>query len=201
VEIKNSFEVPVGVDGAWIVLTDVERVAKCMPGAELTDVSEDGAYRGKVKVKVGPISLAFAGEARFDELDEAAKRMKLKAKGREMRGRGAAEASVVSELSPSGDSATQVVITTDLQLSGAVAQYGRNMLSDVSTHLVGQFADCLRSQLSGTGEEAEMAISKAEKGVPGIRLFLKALWNAVKRLFGRLLGRSKSDGGGGGNDS
>jgi carbon monoxide dehydrogenase subunit G len=196
VEIKNSFEVPVDVDGAWVVLTDVERVAKCMPGAELTDASDDGTYRGKVKVKVGPISLSFSGDARFDELDESAKRMRLKAKGREMRGRGAAEATVVSELAPSGDSSTQVVITTDLQLSGAVAQYGRNMMSDVSTHLVGQFADCLRSQLSGTKEEADRAVSAAEKGVPGIRLFLAALWKAVKRLFGRLLGRSSNGGGG-----
>jgi carbon monoxide dehydrogenase subunit G len=195
VEIKNSFEVPVGVDTAWVVLTDVERVAACMPGAELTEVGDDGIYRGRVKVKVGPISLAFSGEARFEELDEPAKRMLLKAKGREVRGRGAAEATVTSELAPSGSSSTQVEITTDLHLSGSVAQYGRNMLSDVSSHLVGQFANCLRSQLAGSGEEAQAAISEAEKGVPGIRLFLAAFWKAVKRFFRRIVGGSGQDGG------
>jgi carbon monoxide dehydrogenase subunit G len=192
VEIKNSFEVPVGVDSTWRLLTDVEKVAACMPGAELTEMSDDGSYKGRVKVKVGPISLSFSGDARFEELDEASKVMKMKAKGKELRGRGAAEATVTSVLTPSGTTSTEVVITTDLQLSGSVAQYGRNMVSDVSTHLVGQFADCLRSQLAGTEEEAQTAIAKAEKGVPGIRLFFSALWAAIKRFFGRFRRRGKA---------
>jgi hypothetical protein len=115
----------------------------------------------------------------------------MKAKGKELRGRGAAEAMVTSVLTPSGASSTEVVITTDLKLTGAVAQYGRNMVSDVSTHLVGQFADCLKTQLAGTEEEAQTAVSEAEKGVPGIRLFLSALWKAIKRFFGRFTGREK----------
>jgi carbon monoxide dehydrogenase subunit G len=191
VEIKNSFEVPVGVDSTWRLLTDVEKVAACMPGAELTEMSDDGTYKGKVKVKVGPISLSFAGEARFEEMDESSKVMRMKAKGKEMRGRGAAEATVTSVLTPSGTS-TAVDITTDLQLSGAVAQYGRNMVSDVSTHLVGQFADCLKSQLAGTEEEAQTALAKADKGISGIRLFFSALWAAIKRFFGRFRGRGKA---------
>lgn len=191
-EIKNSFEVPVGVDSTWRLLRNVEKVASCMPGAELTEMTDDGTFRGKVKVKVGPISLSFSGEAQFEELDESAKRMKMKAKGKELRGRGAAEAMVMSVLIPSGTSSTEVTITTDLKLSGAVAQYGRNMVSDVSTHLVGQFADCLKSQLAGTEEEAQTAAAKADKGVPGIRLFLSALWKAVKRFFGRFGGRGSA---------
>jgi len=195
VEIRNTFEVPVGVDTTWSALTDVERVAQCMPGAELSDVGEDGTYKGKVKVKVGPISMAFAGEAVFVELDEPGKRMKLKAKGRELRGRGAAEATVVSEMTAAGGSKTEVLIITELQLTGSVAQFGRNMISDVSTHLVDQFADCLKSQLAGDGVQAEAAIAKAGKGVPGIRLFFSALGKAIKRFFRRLFGRSKDDGG------
>jgi carbon monoxide dehydrogenase subunit G len=182
VEIKNSFEVPVGIDLAWEVLTDVQRVAGCMPGAELTEVADDGSYRGKVKVKVGPIAMSFAGEARFVELDEASKRMLLKAKGKELRGRGAAEATVTSQLAADGDS-TVVDITTDIQLSGTVAQFGRGMIGDVSSHLVGQFADCLATQLAGTREEAAAATAKADEGVPAIRLFMRALWNAIRRLF------------------
>lgn len=191
-EIKNSFEVPVGIDATWRLLTDVEKVATCMPGAELTEISDDGVFKGKVKVKVGPISLAFTGEAEFEELDEAGKTMRMKAKGKETRGRGAAQATVLSVLTSSGASSTEVVITTDLQLSGSVAQYGRNMVSDVSTHLVGQFADCLRSQLAGTQEEAHMAVSKAGKGVPGIRLALSALWKAIRRFFSRFRGGGKA---------
>ena len=190
-EITNSFEAPVAVDSMWRLLTDVEKVASCMPGAELTEMSDDGTFRGKVKVKVGPISLSFAGEANFEELDESAKRMRMKAKGKELRGRGAAEAMVTSVLTSSGASSTEVVITTDLKLSGAVAQYGRNMVSDVSTHLVGQFADCLQKQLAGTEEEAQTAVAVADKGVPGIRLLLSALWKAVKRFFSRFGGRGK----------
>lgn len=191
-EIKNSFEVPVGIDATWRLLTDVEKVATCMPGAELTEISDDGVFKGKVKVKVGPISLAFTGQAEFEELDEAGKTMRMKAKGKETRGRGAAQATVLSVLTSSGASSTEVVITTDLQLSGSVAQYGRNMVSDVSTHLVGQFADCLRSQLAGTQEEAQMAVSKAGKGVPGIRLALSALWKAIRRFFTRFRGGGKA---------
>lgn len=193
-EIKNTFEVPVGIERAWAVLTDVEQVAACMPGAELTEAGEDGTYRGKVKVKVGPINLSFSGEAHFEELDESARRMLMKAKGKELKGRGAAEATVTSELIESGDSATEVAITTDLQLSGSVAQYGRNMISDVSSHLVGQFADCLRSQVAGSEEDAQTAVSKAQESVPGIRLFLAALLKAIKRLLRRFGGGSKQDG-------
>jgi carbon monoxide dehydrogenase subunit G len=182
VEVKNSFEVPVSIDRAWIVLTDVRQVAECMPGAELTEVLDDGSYRGKVKVKLGPIALSFAGEAHFVELDETAKRILIKAKGREVRGRGGAEATVASHLVASGSS-TLVEITTDIHLSGSVAQYGRNMISDVSSRLVGQFADCLATQVAGTEEEAAIAQTKADKGLPALRLLLQALWNGIKRLF------------------
>ena len=193
-EIKNAFEVPVSIDRAWVVLTDVEQVAACMPGAELTEVGDDGMYQGKVKVKVGPIHLSFAGEASFIDLDKTSKRMLMKAKGREMKGRGAAEATITSHLVAAGDS-TRVEITTDVQLSGSVAQYGRNMISDVSTHLIGQFADCLALQVAGSGEQAEAAISRAEKGVPALRLILTALWAATRRFFRRITGRSDGAGG------
>jgi uncharacterized protein len=183
-EIKNSFEVPVGIDRAWDVLTDVRQVAACMPGAELTDEVDDGSYRGNVKVKVGPIALSFAGDARFVELDEVAKRMRMRAKGKELRGRGAAEATVTSQLIANGN-ATTVDITTEIQLSGSVAQYGRNMISDVSSHLVGQFADCLAVQVAGTKDEAAAATAKADEGVPALRLLLHAVWSAIKRMFRR----------------
>lgn len=192
-EIKNSFEVPVGVDRAWAVLTDVKQVAECMPGAELTEMLDDGSYRGSVKVKIGPIALSFAGEARFTELDEASRRMLIKAKGKELRGRGSAEATVSSQLAASGSS-THVDITTDIQLSGSVAQYGRNMIADVSTRLIDQFADCLATQVVGTEEEVVVAHKKAAKGVPAIRLLLQALWNAIKRVFRS--GSPSSDGDG-----
>ena len=187
-EVRNSFEVPVGVDRAWAVLTDVQQVAECMPGAELSETRDDGSYRGNVKVKIGPIALNFAGEARFAEVDEASRTMLIKAKGKELRGRGSAEATVSSRLAASGSS-TLVDITTDIHLSGSVAQYGRNMISDVSTRLVDQFADCLAAHLAGTEEEAAVAHEKAAKGVPAVRLLLQALWNSIKRLF-RSGGRS-----------
>ena len=147
-ELSNEFRVPLPVDEAWALLTDVERIAPCMPGAQLQEVEGD-EYRGIVKVKVGPITAQYKGKATFKERDENAHRAVLLAEGRETRGQGNASASIAATLESDGDG-TRVSIVTDLAVTGRVAQFGRGVLADVSAKLLDQFVACLESDvLSG----------------------------------------------------
>jgi uncharacterized protein len=147
VELTNEFRVAVPAAKTWEFLTDVERVAPCLPGATLLSVDGD-EFTGAVKVKVGPITVSYKGEAAFAEKDAGAQRMVLKANGKETRGNGNAAAVVTAQLKDEGDT-TSVVITTDLTISGKAAQFGRGALSDVATNLIGQFAKTLEADLTG----------------------------------------------------
>lgn len=147
-ELKNEFRVPVPVDEAWRVLTDIERIAPCMPGAQLDDVTGED-YHGVVKVKVGPMTANYKGAVRFVERDDTVHQAVLQADGRETRGQGNANARITAHLTPSPDDAgsTIVSVTTDLTVSGRVAQFGRGVLADVSSKLMSQFATCLEGKL------------------------------------------------------
>src|SRR5262245_28947963 len=140
-QIVHDFVVPQPIDTAWNVLTDLERIAPCMPGAQLTEVEGD-TYRGTVKVKVGPILAQFRGEARFKELDTDAHRAVIEARGKEAGGKGLASALITAELNPDGDR-TAVNVVADVTLSGRIAQFGRGTISEISTKLLGQFVQCL----------------------------------------------------------
>jgi carbon monoxide dehydrogenase subunit G len=144
-ELKNEFRVAVPVDEAFGVLTNVERIAPCMPGAQLQEIESD-EYRGIVKVKVGPITAQYKGAARFVELDKDAHRAVLRAEGRDTRGQGNANATITAELEPDGDG-TNVTVVTDLTVTGRVAQFGRGVMADVSTKLLGQFVECLEHEV------------------------------------------------------
>lgn len=144
-ELTNEFTVSVPVDEAWQVLTDVERIAPCMPGAELQEV-EGEEYRGIVKVKVGPITAQYKGKATFQSRDEAAGKVVLKAEGRDTRGQGNASALISATLEPAAGG-TKVRVVTDLTVTGKVAQFGRGVLADVSGKLLTQFVECLESKV------------------------------------------------------
>lgn len=148
-ELVNEFRVPVPVGTAWKVLTDVERVAPCIPGAQLLSVDGDD-FTGAVKVKVGPITVSYKGDASFQEKDEAARRVVIKANGKETRGNGNAAALVTAQLRED-TTGTIVSITTDLTISGKAAQFGRGVLADVSGNLIAQFAKRLEADLLGAG--------------------------------------------------
>jgi hypothetical protein len=184
VELENTLEVPVAPEQVWAFLLDVERVAPCMPGAELTEVVDDRTWKGKVGMKLGPVSLSFAGTVVLQERDEVNHRVVLKADGREMKGKGSASALVTSHLEPGGEGGTRVVMLTDLTISGAMAQYGRGMIADVSQRLTRQFADCLQAHLAAP--EGAAPPPAATRPVGGIRLGLWALFRALGRALGRL---------------
>jgi carbon monoxide dehydrogenase subunit G len=145
-KLEQNFTVPVPVEQAWEVLLDLHRVAPCMPGATLTSVEGD-EFTGNVKVKLGPIMLTYNGKGRFVERDEAARRVVIEASGRDTRSAGTAAATVTAQLVGEGDQ-TRVDVLTDLSITGKPAQFGRSMISDVSTKLLGQFADCLAGRLA-----------------------------------------------------
>ena len=144
-QLTNEFVVPVPVPDAWAVLTDLERIAPCMPGAELDQVV-GGEYHGVVKVKVGPITAQYKGRATFEEKDDVAHRAVVRAEGRDARGQGNASAVITASLAPAGTS-TRVTVETDLQITGKVAQFGRGVLADVSGKILDQFVERLHADV------------------------------------------------------
>jgi carbon monoxide dehydrogenase subunit G len=153
VELTHSFTVDRPVDRTWEVLSDLRRVAPCLPGATLLGPDGDDTHRGAVVVKVGPITARYEGVARFVERDDAAHRAVIRAEGRDVRGQGSATATVHLRVRPQG-SGTEVRVDTDLALAGRAAQFGRGVVADVSGKLVGRFADLLEAEVASTRERA-----------------------------------------------
>lgn len=164
-EFDNAFEVPVPVDEAWDILMDIERIAPCVPGAELTEVVDENTYKGKISVKLGPVALTFNGQTQFEEKDSDNHSAKLKAQGTDAKGRGGAHANVSFHMEPS-EAGSKVLIHTDLQLSGAVAQYGRGvgMVKDLAQQIIGQFADNLEKNVIAprAGQETPAPAASAQ---------------------------------------
>ena len=198
--IENEFAVAQPVDALWAHLLEVERIAPCLPGAEITETVDDRTWKGKVNVKFGPVALAFSGTVTIQERDDGAHRVVLAAKGMEQKGKGAATANVTSWLEPRDD-ATLVKIQSDITLSGAVAQLSRGLLPEVSRKMTQEFADCLQASIgsaatsggSSSGSSAPAGSDPigrpAVAPVRGFRLGLAALWAMIRDVFVRLFGR------------
>jgi len=165
-ELNNDFEVAAPVDLVWAVLTDVERIAPCLPGAQLLEIEGD-EFRGVVKIKVGPITAQYKGAASFSERDDVEHRAVLRAEGRDTRGAGNAAADITAELEAT-DIGTKVTVTTDLTVTGKVAQFGRGVMADVSKKLMGQFAENLSDLIAASGDETvvDAAADEAAVDVP-----------------------------------
>ena len=204
-EIENEFTVKAPVDQLWAYLLDVERIAPCMPGAELTETLDERSWKGKVNMKLGPVSLSFAGTVAIEERDDEAHRVVLHAKGMEAKGKGAANAVVTSWLEP-GSEDTTVQMRAEIHLTGSVAQLSRGLLPEVSKRLTRQFADCLQESMQAEEAAVAMPAEPAAEGeaapaespsrppvkvepISGIRLGLVAIWAAIVNIFKRLFGR------------
>jgi carbon monoxide dehydrogenase subunit G len=149
-QIVNEFTVNRPIEEAWPIICDVERIAPCLPGAELEEIEGD-VYRGKVKVKLGAVTAQFKGEAQFIERDDADHHALLKAKGRDTGGRGNAEAEIVADAEALSPTSTKCTVTADLHITGKVAQFGRGIMGDVSKKLMDQFAANLNRMLDEQG--------------------------------------------------
>lgn len=207
--IENDFEVPASMEHTWTYLLDVERVAPCAPGAELTETIDGDRWKGRINMKLGPVSLSFAGTVAIKERDDAAHRVVLAARGQETKGKGAASATVTSWLEQKDANATRVRMQADITLTGTVAQLSRGLLPDVSKRLTAEFAECLRESIgereqrvtAGSEEvaretaapaPAEQSVGapapKETSSIGGIRLGLWAIWRAIVRFVRKLFG-------------
>lgn len=205
--ISNTFNVPLPPDEAWIRLMDIPSIVPCMPGAELTAKVDDNTYKGKVSVKLGPVALSFNGVATFEKRDEAARTATVKAQGTDAKGRGGANAVVTFSLEPI-PTGSKIDITTNVDLSGSIAQYGRGvgMIQNVANQLISQFAKSLEKQInaarqatpasSGSKPVADATIGAAPtagaaitapppvaKPISGFTLLMGALWSSLVGLF------------------
>ncbi len=204
--IQNEFTVTRPTEQVWAYLLDVEKVAPCMPGAELTETVDDTTWKGKVNVGFGPVKLSFAGSVTIQERDDTAHRIVVAAKGMEAKGKGAATANITSWLEAADAGSTLVKMEADITLTGAAAQLSRGLLPEISKKLTQQFADCLHASMdaeamapssdaTGAAEPGAAAAAPpviTAKPVGGIGLGLSATWSMIKGLFARLFGGSRS---------
>jgi uncharacterized protein len=183
-QIKNSFEVAQPVDKVWRFFDDIPQVAACLPGTELTDDLGNNKYAGKVAIRMGPVKLQFAGNAEIRERDDAAKRIVVDAAGSDERGRGQAAMSGAASLAavPGG---TRVDVDLDLQLSGAAAQYGRGMISDVTAILMSDFAASMQRRIDAVSKGLNPDQVAAVKSASGFAIGLRAMRLALGRVFAR----------------
>ena len=198
-EFDNAFEVPLPPAVAWPVLMDIERIAPCMPGAQLTEVIDKHTYKGNISVRLGPVALTFAGVVKFEEIDDVNHTARVKAQGTDAKGRGGANAaaSFRLEATPTG---SKVLVHTDLTLSGAVAQYGRGvgMIQATAAQLMKQFAENLKAQPAmsrpvaapasaavASAPSAPSAPPAAARPISGFALMGRVIWDAIMRLLGR----------------
>jgi uncharacterized protein len=184
--VTNDFEVAQPVEKVWEFFGDIPQVATCLPGAELTEDLGGEKYKGRVAIRMGPVRLQFAGTAEIAERDDAAKRLVLNAAGAEEKGRGQASMVVTATLARSGRG-TKVSVAQDIQLSGAAAQYGRGMISDVSSVLMRDFATTMQDRIERVerGESAEQIAAAGTSPASGLALGLRAAVMALTRVFRR----------------
>jgi uncharacterized protein len=184
--ISNQFEVQQPLDTVWEFFGDVPAVAACLPGAELTDDLGEDRYAGRVGIRMGPVRLEFAGKAEVRERDDETKRMVIDAAGSDRKNRGSAEMTVTARLSPGPGGGTRVAVDQDLQISGAAAQYGRGMITDVTSVLMKQFATNMQQRIDAVarGEStADLDGGQASGFAIGLRAAQLALMRVFRRFF------------------
>lgn len=201
-QLENSFPVSAPPDRVFAFLLDINKVVACVPGAELSEVVDPSTFKGRVKVKVGPITVAYNGTARISERDDAQRTATLTAEGRETTGSGSARATATMKVQPAGsDSLVQIV--TDYHVAGRVAQFGRGVMEDVSKRIIKDMASCIQSHLEGTDEPAGDAAPaatargpqpvdrstprpepQAARPVNALGMFWHLLVLRIRRLFG-----------------
>ncbi|OYO21655.1 carbon monoxide dehydrogenase [Enemella dayhoffiae] len=162
-ELKHNFSVPTGIAETWQHFGDPQGLAECFPGAQVTGVDGD-SFTGTAKIKLGPIALVYTGTGEYAERDESAHRLVVNAKGKDKRGNGTAGATVTVQLSEAGADRTDVDVTTDLNVTGKPAQFGRGMIQDVSDKLLGQFVQCLEQKLTAEDSDTESEDSARSPG-------------------------------------
>ena len=190
--IENEFTVPDEPARVWAYLLDVEKIAPCMPGAEITEHVDERNWKGRMNMKFGPMAMTFAGQVTMQERDDTTHRVVLAAKGMEQKGKGAATATVTSWLEPDA-AGTRVKMQAEITLTGTVAQLSRGLIPEVSKRITARFADCLHESMSAEAADRDVPVepssasppSALAKPVGGIRLGLSAIWSLIVGIFRR----------------
>lgn len=196
--IEERFEVNAPPEAVWAYLVDPRRVVRCLPGAELTEVVDEKTFLGRVKVKVGPVTVGYQGKVLLVELDEAGRRVRMTGEGRESTGSGAARMNMESRLAQLPSGATEVTVQAEVDVAGRIMQLGRGMIEQVSRQLFQQFSACVQATLEaealaatapGGSSSAPASAPREVEPVRAIPLLLTTLWGIVTGFLRRLLGR------------
>jgi carbon monoxide dehydrogenase subunit G len=183
--IKNEFEVQQPLDTVWEFFGDVPAVAACLPGAELAEDLGEDRYAGRVGIRMGPVRLEFVGKARVREREDDTRRMVIDASGSDSKNRGSAEMTVTARLTPTSGGGTTVAVDQDLQISGAAAQYGRGMITDVTSVLMKQFASNMQQRIDAVARGESTAHLDDGAHASGLAIGLRAAQLALMRVFRR----------------
>ena len=194
-KLEHQFTVEAPLERVWETLIDVQRVAPCLPGAEVTEAGEDGTYHGTFSVRLGPTTASYRGELSMEEVDASAHRAVMRASGQDKRGQGSAKATIVSTMREEGGG-TIVEVETDFTITGRLARFGRGgMIEDVSNRLLRDFSDCLQKRIEAPEPAADGPATEAAppppapppaaKPVSGFSLFVRALIDRIRRAFRR----------------
>src|SRR5678816_2772503 len=193
-KIEERFEVKAPVERVWNYLIDPKRVVQCLPGAELLELREDQTFLGAIKVKVGPLSMSYKGQAKFTDINEETHQVRMVGDAREVGGSGSTKVSMLSTVSPLPSGGCEVLVNADIDLVGKIVQFGRGMIEEVSRQMFRQFSTCVRQQLEVAEEPQPSAQPVAEptppepKPVAAAPLAFRAIWAIIARFFRRLFG-------------
>ena len=193
-KIEQRFEVKAPVERVWKYLIDPQRVVHCLPGAELLEQQDDRTFLGAIKVKVGPLSMSYKGQAKFTEINEETHQVRMVGDAREVGGSGSTKVSMLSTVSPLASGGCEVLVNADIDLVGKIVQFGRGMIEEVSRQMFRQFSTCVKQQLEVADEPQPQAVDQPAappiepetKPVAAAPLAFRALWAIIARFFKRL---------------
>lgn len=195
-KIEERFQVQAPVERVWKYLIDPARVVECLPGAELLEMKDEHNFVGAIKVKVGPLSMSYKGQAKFTEVNEETHQVRMVGDAREVGGSGSTKVTMLSAVAPLAGGGSEVVVTADVELVGRIVQFGRGMIEEVSRQMFRQFSTCVKGKLEVV-EEAQAAEStpappvNEAKAVAAAPLAFRALWAIILRFLSRLVGREQ----------
>jgi uncharacterized protein len=196
-KIEERFEVQAPVERVWNFLIDPKRVVDCLPGAQLLEQQDEHTFLGAIKVKVGPLSMSYKGQAKFTEVSEETHQVRMVGDAREVGGSGSTKVSMLSVVIPLASGGSQVSVTADVELVGRIVQFGRGMIEEVSRQMFRQFSACVRQKLEVAEESQSAAQTPAEpsretKAVAAAPLAFRALWAIIVRFFKKLTGNDQA---------
>jgi len=193
-KIEERFEVQAPVERVWKYLIDPARVVECLPGAELLEMKDEQSFTGAIKVKVGPLSMSYKGNAKFTEVNEQTHQVRMVGDAREVGGSGSTKVTMLSTVAPLANGGSEVVVNADVELVGRIVQFGRGMIEEVSRMMFRQFSSCVKAKLEVVEETqpAGKSVETETKAVAAAPLAFRALWAIIVRFFKGLFGKGEA---------